>query len=109
MVDYLPEIYVRFREDFPGVADGLDQLGRATDEASALDQRTARLVTLGVAVGALAEGAVRSNVRKALGAGASPEEIRSVALHAVSTRGFPAAIAAYRWIEEVLGEEASGG
>jgi 4-carboxymuconolactone decarboxylase len=105
MVDYLPDVYTSFRDRHPGVAESLDGLGRATDEASALDERTARLVTLGIAVGGLAEGAVRSNVRKALEAGVSREEIRSVVLHAITTRGFPAAIAASQWMEDVLGNE----
>jgi 4-carboxymuconolactone decarboxylase len=96
---------VDFRERYPDVADALDGLGRTTDEGSALDERTTRLVTLGIAVGGLAEGAVRSNVRKALAAGVSGAEIRSVALHAITTRGFPAAIAASQWIEDVLGNE----
>jgi 4-carboxymuconolactone decarboxylase len=105
MVDYLPGVYVAFRERYPEVAAALDGLGRASDEASALDERTARLVTLGIAVGGLSEGAVRSNVRKALEAGVGREEIRSVAIHAITTRGFPAAIAASQWIDEVLDNE----
>ncbi|MCS7235812.1 MAG: carboxymuconolactone decarboxylase family protein [Armatimonadota bacterium] len=47
-------------------------------------------------------GAVRSNTRRALEAGATPEEIRHVALLAVTTRGFPAAVAGLKWVEEVL-------
>jgi 4-carboxymuconolactone decarboxylase len=105
VVDYLPDIYTSFREQHPTVANALDRLGQETDTASALDERTRRLVTLGIAVGSLAEGAVRSNVRKALAAGVSREEIRSVALHAITTRGFPAAIASTQWIEDVLGSE----
>jgi 4-carboxymuconolactone decarboxylase len=109
VTEYLPSVYTNFREQHPRVAEALDQLGRATDTASALDDATARLVTLGIAVGALAEGAVRSNARKALVAGVDPEQIRSVALHAISTRGFPAAIAALGWIDQVLENEAEGG
>jgi 4-carboxymuconolactone decarboxylase len=105
VVDYLPDVYLSFRDRHPGVADALDGLGQATDEASALDERTRRLVTLGIAIGGLAEGAVRSNVRKALDAGCSREEIRSVVLHAITTRGFPAAVAASQWVDDVLGNE----
>ena len=70
--------------------------------AGPLDERTARLVKLGLAIGASAEGAVRSNARKALAAGATAEEIRHVALLGVTTCGFPAAIAGFGWIDEVL-------
>lgn len=100
--DYLPDVYLRFREQYPQVASALDGLGEAVDGAGPLDERTARLVKLGLAVGDLAEGSVRSNARKALAAGASPEEVRQVAMLAITTCGFPAAIAGFGWIDEVL-------
>jgi 4-carboxymuconolactone decarboxylase len=99
---YLPDVYVHFRDRFPEVAQALDGLGDATATAGPLDERTQRLVKLGIAVGGMAEGAVRSNVRRALAAGVSEDEILHVAALAVSTRGFPAAVAAFGWIEEVL-------
>jgi alkylhydroperoxidase/carboxymuconolactone decarboxylase family protein YurZ len=58
-----------------------------------------------IAIGALAEGAVRSNARRALDAGASKEEILHVAALTITTRGFPAAVAAFSWVEEVLAAE----
>jgi 4-carboxymuconolactone decarboxylase len=105
MSDYLPDVYVRFRERYPGVAQSLDALGRATQDAGGLDARSQRLVKLGIAIGALAEGAVRSNVRKARAIDVSDEDIRQTALLAISTAGFPTAIAAIAWIEEVLATE----
>ena len=106
MTDYLPDIYLSFRERFPEVAGAQDDLGAALDAAGPLDARTRRLVKLGIAVGAVADGAVRSNVRKALGEGASAEEIRHVAVLAVTTAGFPTAIAALGWVDEVLQAQA---
>lgn len=103
--EYLPDVYLRFRQRYPEVATALDGLGAATGAAGPLDERTQRLVKLGIAVGALAEGAVRSNARKALGSGATPDQVRQVALLAVTTSGFPAAIAGMAWIEEVLGSD----
>jgi alkylhydroperoxidase/carboxymuconolactone decarboxylase family protein YurZ len=100
--DHLPGVYLDFREDYPDVASALDRLGEAVDGSGPLDERTARLVKLGLAVGALAEGSVKSNARKALAAGASPEEVRQVAMLAITTCGFPAAIAGIGWIDEVL-------
>jgi 4-carboxymuconolactone decarboxylase len=102
MTDYLPDVYLSFRERYPDVAVATDELGGALDEAGPLDARVRRLVKLGIAVGALADGAVRSNVRKALDDGASPDEIRHVAVLAVTTAGFPTTIAALGWVEEVL-------
>jgi 4-carboxymuconolactone decarboxylase len=100
--DYLPDVYRRFRDHFPQVAEALDSVGQATASAGPLDERTQQLVKLGIAVGGLAEGAVRSHARRAKEAGATSEEIRHVVALAVSTRGFPAAVAAYAWVEEVL-------
>ena len=102
MSDYLPATYREFRASYPQVAEALDHLGQTTEGAGPLDERTQRLVHLGIAIGALAEGAVRSNVRKALEAGATVEEIRHVSLLAITTSGFPTAIAGLRWTEEVL-------
>ena len=102
MTDYLPDAYVGFRASYPSVASALDELARATEEAGLLDPRVLRLVKLALAVGSLSPGATRSNTRKALDAGDSPEEIRQVAVLAITTCGFPTAIAALGWIEEVL-------
>lgn len=102
MSDYLPDAYVRFRERYSQVARSLDALGKASEEAGSLDSRAQRLVKLGVAIGALAEGAVRSNVRKVRAVGVTDDEIRQTAMLAISTVGLPAAIAASIWIEEVL-------
>jgi 4-carboxymuconolactone decarboxylase len=51
---------------------------------------------------------VRSNVRKALAAGDTAAEIRHVALLAITTCGFPTAIAGLGWIDEVLARESNG-
>ena len=99
---HLPDVYLGFREDYPAVAAALDGLGEAVDGAGPLDERSNRLVKLGLAVGALAEGAVKSNARKALAAGASADEVRQVAILAITTCGFPSAIAGIGWIDEVL-------
>ena len=102
MADHLPTVYTEFRNDHPGVAAALDALGEAADEAGPLDEKTTRLAKLALAVGAGAEGAVRSNVRKALEAGARPEEVSQIGVLAITTIGFPAAVASLGWIDEVL-------
>jgi len=102
MTDYLPDSYTSFRSEFPNVADALGTVGAAVDDAGPLDAKTMRLVKLALAIGAGAEGAVRSNVRKAGAEGANAEEIRQVAVAAITTVGFPASIAALGWIDEVL-------
>ena len=105
MPEYLPDVYTDFRDDYPEVAQALDALGAATGAAGPLEERTQRLVKLGIAIGGLAEGAVRSNTRRALELGIPAEELRHVALLAITTASFPTAIAGLSWIEEVLGTE----
>jgi 4-carboxymuconolactone decarboxylase len=100
--DYLPDVYLSVRRQFPEVARALDDLARVTDAAGPLPAREQRLVKLGISIGALAEGAVRSNVRKALDVDLTADEIRHAALLAITTRGFPAAVAVLKWIDEVL-------
>ena len=100
--DYLPDIYLSVRDRFPEVVSALGDVARAAEQAGPLDERTRRLVKLAAAIGAQAQGAVRSNARKALGAGASPEEIRQVAALCVTTCGFPAVVAAMGWIDDIV-------
>jgi alkylhydroperoxidase/carboxymuconolactone decarboxylase family protein YurZ len=102
MSEHLPDVYSAFRDNHPEIAASQDVLAAAVATAGPLNERELRLVKLAIAVGALAEGAVRSNARRALAAGATVEEVEQVALCAITTRGFPAAIAALGWISEVV-------
>lgn len=105
MTEYLPDAYKTFRERNSVVAGSLDALAATVDDAGPLDERTRRLIKLGIAIGRSSEGAVRSNARKALGLGVTRDEIRHAALLAITTTGLPAATAAMRWIDEVVGDE----
>lgn len=99
---YLPAVYKRFVSEYPGVIQAYERLSGALHAAGPLSDRERRLVKLGIAVGSESEGAVRSHARKALQEDIGGEAIRQVAVLAVSTAGFPAAIAAYGWINEVV-------
>jgi 4-carboxymuconolactone decarboxylase len=101
-MEYLPDVYQHFERAFPHVHSAHQELAKACYESGPLDQRTARLVKLGIAVGAQAEGAVRSHARRALSQGESRENVRHVGLLALTTIGFPHTIAGLRWIEEVI-------
>jgi 4-carboxymuconolactone decarboxylase len=107
MTDYLPTAYTAFRAAHPEVAEALDGLGAATEHAGPLDERSVRLIKLGIALGTMSEGAVRSNVRKAIQAGATGEDVRHAALLTITTIGFPAAVAGLTWVDEVLGADDS--
>ncbi len=102
MDQYLPGLYKSFREDYGAVAAGLDRLAATIDQTGGLDERSRRLVKLGIAIGSRSGGAVRSNARKAATLGLQPDELRQAALLAVTTIGFPSAMAALQDIETVL-------
>lgn len=104
---HLPAIYQRFAQVYPEVHAAQEALAQTCYAWGPLDDRTARLVKLAVAVGAQAEGAVRSHARRALDEGHSPDEIRHVTALSLTTLGFPHTIAAFGWIEEVMSIEAS--
>ncbi len=103
----LPSAAGDLAKKHPKIWKAYSALGEALAEAGPLDSRTRRLVKLALAVGAQSEGAVHSHARQALGDGLSGEEIKHVALLAATTLGFPKAIAALSWIEDVTdGQEA---
>lgn len=102
MDQYLPDLYRSFRERYGPVATGIDRLAATVDQTGGLNERSRRLVKLGIAIGSRSEGAVRSNARKALALGVEPDMLRQAALLAITTVGFPNAMAALQWIEEVL-------
>ena len=98
----LPAPYRRFQEKYPELWKAYDQFGAQAHRAGPLDERTCELVKLGIAVGSQSEGAVHSHVRKALEAGASPDEVRHVILLAGPTIGWPTMMAAYTWAQDIL-------
>lgn len=102
----LPEKPAEFRARYPSVWEAFEKLGAACHEAGPLEEKTRRLVKLALAIAHRHEGAVHSAVRNAADAGVTAEEMRHVALLAVTTIGWPAAFAALTWIDEALAREA---
>ena len=103
---YLPKVYESFSERFPEVFKDYKQLGVACRDAGPLDEKTQDLVKLGIAIGVNSKGGVMSHTRKALAAGASPDEIMHTVLLGLTTSGFPNIIAAMGWVDAVLKEHA---
>lgn len=102
MSDKLPKTYELFMDKYRPIWEAYDQLGAAVHRQGPLDQKSRELVKLGIAVGARLEGAVHSHTRKALAAGASPDEVRHAVLLAIPTIGFPTTMAAMTWAEDEL-------
>ncbi len=98
----LPTAYKQFQRDFRRVWEAYDRLGAAVHQEGPIKPKFRELVKLGMSIGGRLEGAVKAHTRLAIEQGATPEEIRHVALMAVTTVGFPTAMAALTWIEDVL-------
>lgn len=99
---YLPKKYTDFRNKYEEVFIQYQALGKVCRESGPLDDKSQSLVKLGIAIGSNSRGGVMSHTRKALEAGANPEEINHTALLALSTIGFPNMISAMSWINEVI-------
>jgi 4-carboxymuconolactone decarboxylase len=106
MSEHLPAVYQRFVAEYPEVTEAQHELSRLAHEAGPWSPAERRLAKLGIAVGSASPGAVRSHARKALAEGITAEALRHVAVLAVSTAGFPVAVAAYAWVNEVIDAEA---
>jgi len=102
-----PKRFQKFTEDYPAVAEAYERLGAACHQGGPLEEEQRALIKLGISIGARMEGAVHSHVRKALGAGVSPEEIRHAVLLALPTIGLPSMMAAMTWVDDVLAPQRS--
>ncbi|MBB5695291.1 carboxymuconolactone decarboxylase family protein [Muricoccus pecuniae] len=80
-------------------------LGEACAAAGPIDRQAQRLVKLALAIGAGLEGGVHSQCRRALAEGVPKEALKQVALMAIPTLGFPRAVAALTWIEDLTDPE----
>jgi 4-carboxymuconolactone decarboxylase len=94
-----PRTFDEFSETFPTLRKAWDILGDAA-KAGPLDDRTARLVKLGVAIGAMREGAVHSSSRKAIALGVTTEELNQVVALSSSIIGMPSAVAVWTWLRD---------
>lgn len=97
-----PKNHADFVTRFPGVAKAWDAMGAAARDAGPLDERTCRLVKLGIAIGAQHVGAVHAAVRRARAAGIPDAEIEQTVALAATTLGGPHAAAAWSWVHEEL-------
>jgi len=100
--DKLPGFFLKVKGQYPKVLDAYNGFAKAAEAAGPLSRREQRLVKLGLAFGARMEGGAHSAVRKALSAGLSPAEIEHAALLAMTTIGFPNAMACLSWVKDIV-------
>lgn len=100
-IDHLPPKAAAFAKSYAQVWNAYERLGEGCAGAGPISAPVLRLVKLALAIGGSSEGAVHSHTRRALAEGLSKEEIKHVAVLAIPTLGFPHAIRALSWIEDV--------
>jgi alkylhydroperoxidase/carboxymuconolactone decarboxylase family protein YurZ len=89
---------------FNKVMESHQEFGKTLREAGPIDEKDANLIQLGAAAAIKAEGAVHSHARRALAAGATPDEIYHTIILLTSTIGFPAVAAALSWVKDIIEE-----
>ncbi len=97
-----PKFYQKMQQEYQDVMQAVGRLGKATREAGPLEDKQAQLIQLAAAAALKSEGSVHSHTRRALEAGASPEEVRHALILLISTIGYPNVAAALSWAEDVL-------
>ncbi len=97
-----PKTVQSFSTSFASVSQAFQKLGEVCHSAGPLDERVRRLIKVGIAAAAQSEGAVHSAVRHARATGVSPDEIRHVIILSITTIGFPRAMAAMSWADDIL-------
>jgi 4-carboxymuconolactone decarboxylase len=101
----IPARFQEFAKKYPKIMTSYEELAGECRRAGPLTEREQALVKLGIAAGSQMEGAVHSQVRKALDLGLQPEEIRQAFLLALSSLGFPKMMASLTWAEDILSQE----
>jgi len=97
-----PAQYSNIMKRYKGVIKAVDSLGKATKAAGPLNRKTSELIQLAAAAAIRSEGSVHSHARRALAAGARPDEVRHAVVVLTSTIGFPTVSAALSWVDDVL-------
>ena len=98
----LPDQYTSIQKRYKGLIKAVENLGKATKASGPLNKKSSELVQLAAAAAIRSEGSVHSHARRALKAGAKPDEIRHAIVLLTSTIGFPTVSAALSWVEDVL-------
>ncbi len=94
--------YETVKKFHPEYLKAVEKLGETARTAGPLDRKTAQLLQLAASITCKSEGATHSHTKRALEAGASPEEIRHTVLLLTNTIGFPNVMAGMSWVNDVL-------
>ncbi len=101
----IPVRFQKFAKEYPRIINAYENVASECQKSGPLNERERSLVKLGIAAGSHMEGAVHSQVRKALDAGVRPDEIRHAILLGLTAIGFPRMMASLTWAEDILDKE----
>lgn len=101
----LPGQYVSIKKRFKKLSKAVENLGKAASDSGPIDKKTSHLIQLAAAAAIRSEGALHSHTRRALKAGARPEEIYHTIILLTSTIGFPTVSAALSWADDVIRQQ----
>lgn len=96
-----PVWYNKTREQHREYMEALEKLGETVRKQGPLDEKTSQLIQLAAAAAIRSEGSVHSHARRAMKAGATPEEIYHTIILLTSTVGFPTTSAALSWVHDL--------
>ena len=98
----LPDQYLSIKKRFSKFFTAAKNLGKATSTAGPIHAKTAQLIQLAAAAAIRSEGSVHSHAKRALDAGAKPDELYHAIILTTSIIGFPTVSAALSWVDDVI-------
>jgi alkylhydroperoxidase/carboxymuconolactone decarboxylase family protein YurZ len=101
MAEY-PKNFLKLKEQYPELVRAYESAGELGRRAGPLDSKFTHLAQMAACVALRSEGGVHSHTRRALEAGATPSELYHILIVLISTTGFPAAAAAFSWVNDVI-------
>jgi AhpD family alkylhydroperoxidase len=101
----LPDQYLSIKKRFSKFFTAAKNLGKATSTAGPIHAKTAQLIQLAAAAAIRSEGSVHSHAKRALDAGAKPDELYHAIILTTSIIGFPTVSAALSWVDDVMKKE----
>jgi len=102
----LPGQFMNMKKRFGKYFKAVENVGKEARSAGPVMAKTAHLIQLAAAAAIRSEGSVHSHTRRALEAGAKPDEIHHAVILLTSTIGFPTVSAALSWVDDVIEEKA---
>ncbi|MEW6010928.1 MAG: carboxymuconolactone decarboxylase family protein [Euryarchaeota archaeon] len=102
MTKKYPDHHVSIRSRYPEYSSILSDLGKVVRKSGPIDHKHSHLIQLSASAAIKSEGAVHSHVKRAINAGATPEEIYHTIMLVTSIIGFPSVAAAISWADDIL-------